>query len=93
MTMHEVVHEMVVGECHEPNSKGLVSKSLGKKDGTPGTSTRGIHTTTSYVSENVDTIGQADRLVVVHHLLITQTTPNSMSGVNNYGVKREIAPL
>nr|GEY75815.1 hypothetical protein [Tanacetum cinerariifolium] len=22
MTMHEVVHEMVVGECHEPNSKG-----------------------------------------------------------------------
>nr|GEU54363.1 hypothetical protein [Tanacetum cinerariifolium] len=22
MTMHEVVHEIVVGECHEPNSKG-----------------------------------------------------------------------
>nr|GEV20998.1 hypothetical protein [Tanacetum cinerariifolium] len=22
MTMHEVVHEMVVGECHEPNSEG-----------------------------------------------------------------------
>ncbi|GKC53382.1 hypothetical protein Tco_1076127 [Tanacetum coccineum] len=22
MTMHDVVHEMVVGECHEPNSKG-----------------------------------------------------------------------
>nr|GEX72857.1 hypothetical protein [Tanacetum cinerariifolium] len=22
MTMHKVVHEMVVGECHEPNSKG-----------------------------------------------------------------------
>nr|GEU57083.1 hypothetical protein [Tanacetum cinerariifolium] len=25
MTMHEVVHEMVVGECHEPNSEGLGS--------------------------------------------------------------------
>ncbi|GJZ48130.1 hypothetical protein Tco_0601962 [Tanacetum coccineum] len=22
MTMHEVMHEMVVGECHEPNSEG-----------------------------------------------------------------------
>ncbi|GJX90223.1 hypothetical protein Tco_0343549 [Tanacetum coccineum] len=22
MTMHDVVHEMVVGECHEPNSEG-----------------------------------------------------------------------
>ncbi|GJR42476.1 hypothetical protein Tco_1310579 [Tanacetum coccineum] len=22
MTMHEVVHEMVVGECYEPNSEG-----------------------------------------------------------------------
>ncbi|GKA94060.1 hypothetical protein Tco_0816046 [Tanacetum coccineum] len=22
MTMHEVVHEMVVGECHETNSEG-----------------------------------------------------------------------
>nr|GEZ83188.1 hypothetical protein [Tanacetum cinerariifolium] len=22
MTMHEVVHETVVGECHEPNSEG-----------------------------------------------------------------------
>ncbi|GJW61792.1 hypothetical protein Tco_0111127 [Tanacetum coccineum] len=22
MTMHEVMHEMIVGECHEPNSKG-----------------------------------------------------------------------
>ncbi|GKE18910.1 hypothetical protein Tco_1426487, partial [Tanacetum coccineum] len=22
MTMHEVVHEIVVGECHESNSKG-----------------------------------------------------------------------
>nr|GEV71443.1 hypothetical protein [Tanacetum cinerariifolium] len=22
MTIHEVVHKMVVGECHEPNSKG-----------------------------------------------------------------------
>ncbi|GKF00286.1 hypothetical protein Tco_0023636 [Tanacetum coccineum] len=22
MTMHEVVYEMVVGECHEPNSEG-----------------------------------------------------------------------
>nr|GEX73170.1 hypothetical protein [Tanacetum cinerariifolium] len=22
MTMHEVVHEMVLGECHEPNSEG-----------------------------------------------------------------------
>nr|GFB94975.1 hypothetical protein [Tanacetum cinerariifolium] len=22
MTMHEIVHEMVVGECHEPNSEG-----------------------------------------------------------------------
>nr|GFC34943.1 hypothetical protein [Tanacetum cinerariifolium] len=22
MTMHEVVHEMVMGECHEPNSEG-----------------------------------------------------------------------
>ncbi|GJZ19824.1 hypothetical protein Tco_0556414 [Tanacetum coccineum] len=25
MTMHEVMHEMVVGECHEPNSEGLGS--------------------------------------------------------------------
>nr|GEU59553.1 protein tesmin/TSO1-like CXC 5 [Tanacetum cinerariifolium] len=25
MTMHEVVHEMVVGECHEPNSEGSSS--------------------------------------------------------------------
>ncbi|GJT27111.1 hypothetical protein Tco_0907386 [Tanacetum coccineum] len=25
MTMHEVIHELVVGECHEPNSKGIGS--------------------------------------------------------------------
>nr|GEW01370.1 hypothetical protein [Tanacetum cinerariifolium] len=25
MTMHEVVHEMVMGECHEPNSEGSSS--------------------------------------------------------------------
>ncbi|GJW62309.1 hypothetical protein Tco_0111644 [Tanacetum coccineum] len=25
MTMHEVVHELVLGECHDPNSKGLSS--------------------------------------------------------------------
>ena len=24
MTMHEDVHELVVGECHEPNSQGRV---------------------------------------------------------------------
>ncbi|GKC01584.1 hypothetical protein Tco_0987720, partial [Tanacetum coccineum] len=27
MTMHEVVHELVVGECHEPNSEGSGSAS------------------------------------------------------------------
>ncbi|GJT40595.1 hypothetical protein Tco_0940460 [Tanacetum coccineum] len=32
MTMHEVVHEMVVGECHEPNSKGSGSACMAYMD-------------------------------------------------------------
>ncbi|GJT40594.1 hypothetical protein Tco_0940459, partial [Tanacetum coccineum] len=32
MTMHEVVHEMVVEECHEPNSEGSGSAWMAYMD-------------------------------------------------------------
>ncbi|GKB98497.1 hypothetical protein Tco_0984634, partial [Tanacetum coccineum] len=37
----------------------LVPKCHGMGDGTPGTNMRGVHSTTSYVSENVDIVGEA----------------------------------